>query len=77
MEAEASDHNDVVWVLRLHNRVTLREAHAVIHVDEEKIQSTICGLKLHEDETTGVPSRGSLVCESCVLQLARRRARQQ
>lgn len=58
---------DRVWVLRLHKRVTLREAHAITDINwDEGFALTSCGLKLGPREIGDVPPNGCMPCERCV-----------
>lgn len=56
-----------VWMMRVHRRVSLRQAHAVVSIDWNTLLAhTSCGLGLRPDELTDVPMRGCMPCEFCV-----------
>lgn len=65
--ASSSAAEQRVWILRLHHRVTLREAHAVVDVDwEAGVARTSCGLGLRPHEITDVPAGGGMPCVACI-----------
>jgi hypothetical protein len=52
-----------VWVMRLHERVTLRQSHAVVSIDwAATIARTSCGLGLRFSEIAAVPRGGCMPC---------------
>lgn len=56
-----------LWVLRWHNRVSLRQAHAVVRVDWlDRVARTSCGLALEPEEISDIPALGCMPCEMCV-----------
>ncbi|WP_243789333.1 hypothetical protein [Saccharopolyspora gloriosae] len=56
-----------LWVLRWHNRVSLRQAHAVVRVDWlDRVARTACGLALSPEEIADIPALGCAPCEMCV-----------
>lgn len=59
-----------VWVMRRHARVTLREAHAIVEVDEARgVARALCGLELAPREIDDVPSGGCMPCVGCVVRI--------
>lgn len=56
-----------VWVVRRHHRVSLRQAHAIVEVDQHRgAARALCGLELGPREIDDVPSGGCMPCVRCV-----------
>lgn len=56
-----------VWVLRVHERATLSQSHAVVSIDwAAGLAHTSCGLGLRPDEIANIPMGGCMPCVLCV-----------
>ena len=59
-----------VWIMRRHHRVSLREAHAIVEVDQLRgAARALCGLELGPREIDDVPSGGCMPCVRCVARI--------